>query len=163
MQHGMVDLVIVGADRVTRTGDVANKIGTYLKALAARDNQILFYVDVAFPSSTFDWDLADGVKEIPIEERDPAEVRYVFGLCDNTDKQVLVCPQSTPARNCGFDITLSRLINGLLTERGLCTADQEDILSDADKDDDHLSSRRLMSKAFRRSTCSGVTQQGVSA
>ena len=126
MQHGMVDMVIVGTDRTTRTGDVANKIGTYLKALAARDNDIPFYV--ALPSSTFDWDAADGVKEIPIEERDPEEIRYVQGMDNGVTRRVLIAPESSPAANFAFDITPSRLVTGLITERGVCRATAEDIM-----------------------------------
>jgi methylthioribose-1-phosphate isomerase len=122
MQRGMVDLVIVGADRVTASGDAANKIGTYLKALAARDNGVPFYV--AFPSSTFDWDLDDGVAGIPIEERDQDEVRYVRGLREGRLESVLICPESTRAANYGFDVTPARLIDGLVTERGICKADR---------------------------------------
>lgn len=122
MQHGMVDVVIVGADRVTRTGDAANKIGTYLKALAAADNDVPFYV--ALPSSTFDWSLRDGVKEIPIEERDNGEVKYIQGLCEGDLKKVLITPQGSPARNFAFDVTPHRLITGLITERGTCPADE---------------------------------------
>ncbi|MCW3118689.1 MAG: translation initiation factor, aIF-2BI family [Chitinophagaceae bacterium] len=126
MQHQMVDLVITGADRVTRSGDAANKIGTYLKALAAQDNNIPFYV--ALPSSTFDWQLLDGVKEIPIEERSDAEVKYVYGLCDGEIKKVLITPQESPVANYGFDVTPARLIKGLITERGICPANEKDIL-----------------------------------
>ena len=126
MQHGMVDLVITGADRVTASGDAANKIGTYLKALAARDNGVPFYV--ALPSSTFDWSLDDGVVGIPIEERDPDEVRYVGGLCEGRRASVLICPESTRAANYGFDVTPARLIDGLVTERGVCKAERSDIL-----------------------------------
>ncbi|MCF8130570.1 MAG: S-methyl-5-thioribose-1-phosphate isomerase, partial [Deltaproteobacteria bacterium] len=120
MQHGMVDLVIVGTDRTTRAGDVANKIGTYLKALAARDNNIPFYV--ALPSSTFDWSITDGIKDIPIEERDPDEVRYVQGLCDGSVQTVLVPPETSPAANPAFDVTPARLVTGFITERGVCNA-----------------------------------------
>ncbi len=126
MQHGMVDLVITGADRVTSTGDAANKIGTYLKALAAKDNGIPFYV--ALPSSTFDWSLTDGVAQIPIEERDPKEVTYITGKGQDSIQDVLICPETTTARNFGFDVTPSRLITGLITERGVCRADHESIL-----------------------------------
>ena len=126
MQHGMVDVVITGADRVTRTGDAANKIGTYLKALAANDNSIPFYV--ALPSSTFDWAIRNGVKEIPIEERNADEVRYMYGLCDDEIKKVLVTPAGSVAANYGFDVTPARLITGLITERGICKAGEEDIL-----------------------------------
>jgi methylthioribose-1-phosphate isomerase len=120
MQHGMVDMVITGADRVTRSGDVANKIGTYLKALAARDNNLPFYV--ALPSSTFDWSLTDGVNEIPIEERDPIEVLAVRGkeIGNGEIKTVRICADGTRARNFGFDVTPARLISGLITERGVC-------------------------------------------
>ena len=126
MQHGMVDVVIVGTDRTTCTGDVANKIGTYLKALAARDNNIPFYV--ALPSSTFDWELNDGIKEIPIEERDPDEVRYVQGLDHGSMKSVLVPPASSPAANFAFDVTPARLVTGFITERGICRATRQDIM-----------------------------------
>jgi methylthioribose-1-phosphate isomerase len=126
MQHGMVDLVIVGTDRTTRAGDVANKIGTYLKALAARDNNIPFYV--ALPSSTFDWDITDGIADIPIEERDPDEIRYVQGLCNGKIEQVLVPPQESPAANHAFDVTPARLVTGLITERGVCRASEADIM-----------------------------------
>lgn len=127
MQHGMVDMVIVGADRVTRAGDAANKIGTYLKALAAKDNNIPFYV--ALPSSTFDWGIKDGVKEIPIEERDADEVKYITGLCDNELKKVLVTPSGSNASNYGFDVTPARLISRFITERGVCEANEKSILS----------------------------------
>ncbi len=120
MQHGMVDLVIVGTDRTTSTGDVANKIGTYLKALSAKDNEIPFYV--ALPSSTFDWDLSDGVKEIPIETRDPDEVRYVQGLDKDVIRSVLIPPADSPAANFAFDVTPARLVTGYITERGICDA-----------------------------------------
>ncbi len=126
MQHGMVDIVIVGTDRTTYTGDVANKIGTYLKALAAQDNNIPFYV--ALPSSTFDWTFRDGIKEIPIEERDPDEVRYVQGMNQGVTKNVLVPPKNSPAANFAFDVTPARLVTGFITERGICKADEKDIL-----------------------------------
>ena len=122
MQRGRVDMVIVGTDRSTHTGDVANKIGTYLKALAARDNNIPFYV--ALPSSTFDWTMTDGVKEIPIEERSPDEVRYVQGLADERITRVLVPPESSPAADFAFDVTPARLVTGFITERGVCGASQ---------------------------------------
>jgi methylthioribose-1-phosphate isomerase len=127
MQHGLVDMVITGADRVTRAGDAANKIGTYLKALAAYDNNIPFYV--ALPSSTFDWNIRDGVKEINIEERGPDEVKYIEGLCGNEIKKVLLTPFESPAANYGFDVTPARLITGLITERGVCNADEQSILN----------------------------------
>lgn len=125
MQHGMVDMVIVGADRVTRAGDAANKIGTYLKALAAKDNNIPFYV--ALPSSTFDWGIVAGVKDIPIEERDADEVRYITGLCDNELKKVLLTPAGSNASNYGFDVTPARLISRFITERGICHANEQSI------------------------------------
>ena len=127
MQHKMVDLVIVGTDRTTRAGDVANKIGTYLKALAAWDNNIPFYV--ALPSSTFDWNITDGIKDIPIEERDPDEIRYVQGLCNGKIQSVLVPPETSPAANHAFDATPSRLVTGFITERGICKAREEDIMA----------------------------------
>ena len=126
MQHGQVDIVIVGADRVTRRGDAANKIGTYLKALAAHDNGVPFYV--ALPSSTFDFSLDDGVAEIPIEERGAAEVRIMSGKTpDGSVLDVQICPDETPARNWAFDVTPNRLITGLISERGVCQATQEGI------------------------------------
>jgi methylthioribose-1-phosphate isomerase len=126
MQHGMVDLVIVGTDRTTRTGDVANKIGTYLKALAAKDNDIPFYV--ALPSSTFDWQAFDGLKDIPIEDRDPDEVRFVHGAGPGDITRVLISPPHSPAANPAFDVTPARLVTGLITERGICRANETDIL-----------------------------------
>jgi len=127
MQHGMVDLVITGADRVTRNGDAANKIGTYLKAAAAKDNKVPFYV--ALPSSTFDFGRVDGVKNIPIEERDSSEVRFVTGkTADGKIETVQICPDSTPARNWGFDVTPARLISRLICERGVCEASEEGVL-----------------------------------
>ncbi len=128
MQHGMVDIVIVGTDRTTRTGDVANKIGTYLKALAARDNGVPFYV--ALPSSTFDWRLTDGVKQIPIEERDPDEIRYIQGLNQGSRvEKILISPQDCPAANPAFDVTPARLVTGFITERGICPASEQGIRS----------------------------------
>ncbi len=125
MQHGRVDMVIVGTDRSTHTGDVANKIGTYLKALAARDNDIPFYV--ALPSSTFDWTMRDGVEEIPIEERSPDEVRYIQGLSDGRLVKVLVPPEKSPAADFAFDVTPARLVTGFITERGICGANEADV------------------------------------
>ncbi|MBU1193271.1 MAG: S-methyl-5-thioribose-1-phosphate isomerase [Proteobacteria bacterium] len=127
MQHGMVDLVIVGTDRTTRAGDVANKIGTYLKALAAKDNHIPFYV--ALPSSTFDWSITDGIADIPIEQRDPDEIRYVQGLCNGKIEQVLVPPETSAAANHAFDVTPARLVTGFITERGVCKATEQDIMA----------------------------------
>lgn len=121
MQQGQVDLCIVGTDRTTRTGDVCNKIGTYLKALAADDNDIPFYV--ALPSPTIDWTMSDGVKDIPIEERDAKEVTHVSGLTDDGRVQtVRVAGEHSPAVNYGFDVTPARLVTGLITERGVCAA-----------------------------------------
>jgi methylthioribose-1-phosphate isomerase len=118
MQHGMVDMVIVGADRVSRQGDVANKIGTYLKALAAYANNVPFYV--AFPTSTFDFEVVDGVKDIPIETRSEDEVRYMYGLHENGNiEKVLITPKDSHALNYGFDVTPNRYITGLITERGI--------------------------------------------
>ena len=127
MQHGMVDLVIVGTDRTTRTGDVANKIGTYLKALAAKDNKVPFYV--ALPSSSFDWQMRDGLKEIPIEERGSEEVKYADGLLDAAHVTVLVTPRDSPAANYGFDVTPRRFVTGLITERGICKATEKAIVA----------------------------------
>jgi methylthioribose-1-phosphate isomerase len=125
MQRGDVDLVIVGSDRTTRAGDVANKIGTYLKALAARDNEVPFYV--ALPSTSFDWSLYDGT-EIPIEERGAEEVKRVDGWRDGELLQVSVAPENSRAANFGFDVTPHRLVSGLITERGICAADEKSIL-----------------------------------
>lgn len=128
MQHGMVDMCIVGTDRTTRNGDVANKIGTYLKALAAHDNNIPFYV--ALPSTTLDWTIRDGLKEIPIEQRNQDEVRYVVGKSKATGNidEVLICPETTNASNYGFDVTPARLVTALITERGVCAASEEGLL-----------------------------------
>ncbi len=126
MQHGMVDLVIVGSDRTTSTGDVANKIGTYLKALAAKDNKIPFYV--ALPSSSIDWEMKDGIMEIPIEERDSAEVSEIEGWTGKKIRQVRLISEKSNAANYGFDVTPARLVTGLITERGICKANKESIL-----------------------------------
>ncbi|WP_114661676.1 S-methyl-5-thioribose-1-phosphate isomerase [Polynucleobacter necessarius] len=127
MQHGMVDMVITGADRITRNGDVANKIGTYLKALAAKDNDLPFYV--AFPSSTIDFSLSDGLSQVPIEERSGDEVRRMSGkLADGSIATVQICPDETPARNWAFDVTPARLITALICERGVCPATEAGIL-----------------------------------
>lgn len=128
MQHGMVDMVIVGTDRTTRNGDVANKIGTYLKALSAKDNGIPFYV--ALPSTTLDMSIRDGLKEIPIEERNQDEVRYMIGKGASGEiESVLICPETTPASNYGFDVTPARLVTKIITERGVCDASEEGLLS----------------------------------
>ncbi|MFN2126093.1 MAG: S-methyl-5-thioribose-1-phosphate isomerase [Candidatus Promineifilaceae bacterium] len=126
MQHGLVDVVITGTDRTTYTGDVANKIGTYLKALAAKDNGIPMYV--ALPSSTFDWNIRDGLKEIPIEQRDATEVKYIQGLHNGEIISVLLTPEDSPAANYAFDVTPARLISGLITERGICEASEKGVL-----------------------------------
>jgi methylthioribose-1-phosphate isomerase len=125
MQRGEVDLVIVGTDRTTYTGDVANKIGTYLKALAAKDNNVPFYV--ALPSSSFDWSMRDGLKEIPIEKRSAEEVKCVDGWRDGQQVEVRVTPERSPAANYGFDVTPARLVTGLITDRGLCDANDKSI------------------------------------
>ena len=125
MQHGRVDLVIVGTDRTSANGDVANKIGTYLKALAARDNDIPFYV--ALPSSTFDWKCSDGLREIPIEERAAEEVCFVGGHDGHNANRVRICPQGCAAANPAFDVTPARLVTGLITERGVCGASEAEI------------------------------------
>ena len=125
MQRGAVDLVMVGSDRTTRAGDVANKIGTYLKALAAKDNKVPFYV--ALPSSSFDWAIRDG-SEIPIEERGAEEVKRADGWRDGRMWEVSLAPESSPAANYGFDVTPRRLVTGLITERGVCKADEKSIV-----------------------------------
>lgn len=126
MQKGLVDLVITGSDRTTRCGDVANKIGTYLKALAARDNGIPFYV--ALPVSSIDFTMESGISEIPIEERDPDEVRVMEGLMDRKMKSVTIVPEGSPVSNYGFDVTPARLVTGLITEKGICRARESEIL-----------------------------------
>ncbi len=131
MQHGLVDLVLTGADRVTRQGDVANKIGTYLKALAAVDNGVPFYV--ALPSSTFDWKLRDGLQEIPIEQRDPREVTHLLGVApplnNGQELEFQILASSSTAANPAFDVTPARLITGLITERGISPASEAGILA----------------------------------
>jgi methylthioribose-1-phosphate isomerase len=124
MQRGDIDMVIVGTDRTTANGDVCNKIGTYLKALAAADNDVPFYV--ALPSPTIDWTVADGLAEIPIEERSGDEVSLVWGkTADGKIAQVRVSPEATPAANPAFDVTPARLVTGLITERGVAKASRE--------------------------------------
>jgi len=122
MQHGEVDIVLTGTDRTTRAGDVANKIGTYLKALAAFDNNIPFYV--ALPSTTIDWSIRDGIFEIPIEERDSREVTHVSGMLDDTPCAVRTTAHTTATSNYAFDVTPARLVTGLITERGICNASE---------------------------------------
>lgn len=126
MQQGLVDLVITGTDRTTHTGDVANKIGTYLKALAAQDNEVPFFV--ALPSSTFDWEISDGVGGIPIEQRGGEEVSHLSGLSPEGEEiEVRLTPPGSPCANYAFDVTPARLVTGLITERGICDASREGI------------------------------------
>ena len=124
MQRGLVDMVLVGTDRTTRRGDVCNKIGTYLKALAARDNGVPFYV--ALPSPTIDWTVADGIADIPIEERATREATHVLGRTEAGGiEHVQVAPEGTPGGNPAFDVTPNHLVTGLITERGVCEASAE--------------------------------------
>ena len=127
MQRGEVDLVIVGSDRTTYTGDVANKVGTYLEALAAKANGVPFYV--ALPSSSIDWKMRDGLKEIPIEERSAEEVKNADGWCDGHQIAVRIAPDKSSAANYGFDVTPRELVTGLITERGVCEANEKSIRS----------------------------------
>jgi methylthioribose-1-phosphate isomerase len=128
MQHGDVDLCIVGSDRTTATGDVGNKIGTYLKALAAKDNGVPFYV--ALPFSTIDWSLKDGVAEIPIEERSTRELTHVRGRTETGEfETVEIVAPGSPAANPAFDVTPARLVTGLITERGVAEASREGLLA----------------------------------
>jgi len=125
MQRGNVDICIVGTDRTLVTGDVCNKIGTYLKALAAHDNNVPFYV--ALPSSTIDWDIKN-FKDIPIEERDPEELSYIDGLDENNDlKKVLIYPKKSKSLNLAFDITPAKYVTGLITEKGICEASSKSL------------------------------------
>lgn len=127
MQHGLVDVCIVGSDRTTATGDVANKIGTYLKALAAQDNGVPFYA--ALPTSTIDWSMSDGVREIPIEERSAREVTHVRGRTDAGGLvEVQVVAPGSAVCNPGFDVTPARLVSGIITERGIAAASREGLL-----------------------------------
>ena len=142
MQHGMVDIVIVGTDRVTANGDVCNKIGTYLKALAAHDNNVPFYV--ALPSPTIDFHRRDGIAEIPIEERSPEEVTTMTGrTADGRIETVRIAPPGTPVANYGFDVTPARLVTGLITERGVLAASRE--------------AWRRLSRARRRGRMTGLS------
>jgi len=128
MQHGLVDVCLVGSDRTTATGDVANKIGTYLKALAAQDNGVPFYA--ALPWSTIDWTLTDGVRQVPIEERSGREVTHVRGLADDgAIREVAVVSPGSPVANPGFDVTPARLVTGIITERGVAPASREGLLA----------------------------------
>jgi methylthioribose-1-phosphate isomerase len=126
MQRGEVDLVLVGTDRTTYTGDVANKIGTYLKALAAKDNKVPFYV--ALPSSSFDWTIRDG-NDIPIEQRGAEEVKHADGWFEGRQVEVQVTPDASAAANYGFDVTPRRLVTGLITERGICRPNEKSVRS----------------------------------
>lgn len=123
MQHGMVDICITGTDRTTRSGDVANKIGTYLKALAANDNGVPFYV--ALPSTTIDWSISDGIADIPIEERDPREVTDIYGRSGDNLLTVQTLASSSAVCNYAFDVTPARLVTGLITEYGICPATED--------------------------------------
>ena len=126
MQHGQVDLCLVGSDRTTATGDVCNKIGTYLKALAAHDNGVPFYACV--PSSTIDWTLSDGVEQIPIEQRDGREVSEISGItADGQAATVRLTPTGSPVANYAFDVTPARLMSGIVTERGVASASRTDL------------------------------------
>jgi methylthioribose-1-phosphate isomerase len=125
LQRGEVDLVLVGTDRTTYTGDVANKIGTYLKALAAKANNVPFYV--ALPSASIDWEMRDGLKEIPIEERGAEEITHADGWFDGQQVEVRIAPEGSPASNYGFDVTPRHLVTGLITERGVCEANEKNI------------------------------------
>jgi methylthioribose-1-phosphate isomerase len=143
MQHGLVDIVIVGTDRVTANGDVCNKIGTYLKALAAKDNGVPFYV--ALPSPTIDFTVNDGVAEIPIEQRASEEVSHVSGrTADGRVETVQVIPDGSPVANYGFDVTPARLVTGLITERGIVAPAREAL---ADAFADHASRRPAAKRA----------------
>ncbi|NMM46407.1 S-methyl-5-thioribose-1-phosphate isomerase [Rhodospirillaceae bacterium KN72] len=123
MQHGLVDMCIVGTDRTTAQGDVCNKIGTYLKALAAQDNGVPFYV--ALPSTTIDWTVADGVREIPIEQRKGEELTKIAGRLETGEVVTVdIAPEGVPVRNDAFDVTPARLVTGLITERGVCAASE---------------------------------------
>ena len=123
MQRGKIDMCIVGTDRTLANGDVCNKIGTYLKALAAHDNNVPFYV--ALPSSTIDWEIKDG-KEIPIEERNSEELSHIEGVDENNEiKKILIYPKKSKAMNLAFDITPAKYVTGLITEKGICEASEE--------------------------------------
>ena len=127
MQKGLVDVVITGSDRTTSKGDVCNKIGTYLKALAARENEVPFYVGL--PSSTIDWEISDGTKDIPIELRDSTEVTTIYGKDEQGEmKKIFLAPDGAKAANYAFDVTPSSLVTGLITERGVCEASSSGLL-----------------------------------
>ena len=127
MQHGEVDMCIVGTDRTTATGDLCNKVGTYLKALAAHDNGVPFYV--ALPHSTIDWSIRDGIREIPIETRSPLEVTHITAKTSAGEvTTVQITRDDTSALNIAFDVTPARYVTGLITERGVCAASAEGLL-----------------------------------
>jgi methylthioribose-1-phosphate isomerase len=126
MSLGMVDIVIVGSDRASPHGDIVNKVGTYLKALAAFDNHIPFYA--ALPSSTIDWELDEGAAKTPVEERDGNEIRIMEGLAGGKLSKVFIIPENTPVANYGFDITPARLVTGIITEKGISRADKKSIM-----------------------------------
>ena len=126
MQHKMVDMVITGADRVAKNGDSANKIGTYLKALAAKDNEIPFYI--ALPASTFDFEISDGIKDIPIEIRDDEEMKFMQGINKKGEvEEFQIIQSNSPVINYGFDVTPARLVSALITNEGVCKADTDAI------------------------------------
>ena len=125
MQHGLVDMCIVGSDRTTRAGDVGNKIGTYLKALAAYDNNVPFYV--ALPDSTIDWNIRNGLRDIPIEERDSKEVSHINGLINNKAGTVRITHSGTECKNFAFDVTPAKYVTALITPRGVTKANEDDI------------------------------------
>jgi methylthioribose-1-phosphate isomerase len=126
MQQGSVDICLVGSDRTTRSGDVCNKVGTYLKALAAKDNDVPFYV--CLPSTTIDWRISDGVKEVPIEQRDSTEVSQITGkLANGNIDQVTIVPAGTSVVNYAFDVTPARLVTGLVTERAIVQATESSL------------------------------------
>ena len=128
MQHGQVDFVITGTDRTTRCGDVCNKIGTYLKALAAHDNNVPFYVGLPYP--TIDWTIEDGVASIPIEERSARELSHMTGRTQSGETATVnILPEGSPAANPAFDVTPARLVTALITERGVCAASEAGLLS----------------------------------
>ncbi|MEZ4775170.1 MAG: S-methyl-5-thioribose-1-phosphate isomerase [Bacteroidia bacterium] len=129
MQHGMVDICFVGTDRTTRTGDVANKIGTYLKALAAKDNNVPFYV--ALPSSTIDWNIENGLEQIAIEKRSEKEVTHISGWSESNHQvvEIRLTPENSPAANYAFDVTPAKYITGFITEKGICDASESGILT----------------------------------
>ena len=153
MQHGLVDLVIVGTDRVTANGDVCNKIGTYLKALAARDNGVPFYV--ALPSPTIDFSVDDGISEIPIEQRSAEEVTDMTGrTADGRIETVRIVPEGSPVANYGFDVTPARLVTGLITERGVLKADRDraiDRISRADSGRGRIAKEEAYAERMDRS------------